>query len=447
MRTLKYFIKSVFIVILTLIQIFVFFYTWKYYQVQTLFNNIDKAWAIVSSYALLLLLFSKFFNVYDVGHKRLLDIIFGHFLTISLSNIFTYLQLSMIKNWPYFYSIKVLGVIIFINFFIATIGSIILNYIYFQLTPIKDAILVTSNDRQLQKDLAANKLDKRFIIQKIVNIDIGEEKIKEEISNYNIVVIDDIPPFLRNNLLKYCYEFEKKCYAKPKLSDILIRSAHITKLCYNSMMMYDAKKITFWQSFAKRLFDIIISIIGLILLFPFFILIAIIIKLTDGGPVFFTQERYTKDKKIFKIYKFRSMYVQKNHTIQMTTKNDKRITPIGLILRRTHFDELPQLINILKGDMSIVGPRPEMIELYDIYCEKYPEFRYRLKMKAGLTGYAQVYGKYNTNPYDKLKFDLLYICNFSLLLDIKLMLLTIKVLFMKDTSEGIDNNKTNALKD
>jgi lipopolysaccharide/colanic/teichoic acid biosynthesis glycosyltransferase len=393
------------------------------------------------------LLFSKFFHVYDVGHKLLLDIIFGHFLTISLSNIFTYLQLSMIKNWPYFYSVKVLGVITIVNFCIATIGSIILNFIYFQLTPIKDAILITSNDKQLQLDLAENKLDKRFVIKKIINIEIGEEKIKEEISNYKIVVIDDIPPYLRNNLLKYCYEFEKKCYAKPKLSDILIRSANITKLCYNSMMIYDAKKITLWQAFFKRLFDIVASLCGLILLFPLFILIAILIKLTDKGPIFFIQERYTKDKKPFKIYKFRSMYVQKDNKLQMTTKNDARITPIGVLLRRSHFDELPQLFNILKGDMSIVGPRPEMLELYDLYCEKYPEFRYRLKMKAALTGYAQVYGKYNTNPYDKLKFDLLYICNFSLLLDIKLMLLTVKILFMKDTSEGIDDNKTNALKD
>jgi lipopolysaccharide/colanic/teichoic acid biosynthesis glycosyltransferase len=140
------------------------------------------------------------------------------------------------------------------------------------------------------------------------------------------------------------------------------------------------------------------------------------------------------------------MYVQDTKEIQMTRKNDVRITPIGRIIRKTHLDELPQLINILKGDMSIVGPRPEMVELYDMYAEKYPEFHYRSKVKAGLTGYAQVYGKYNTSPHDKIKFDLIYIANFSLLLDLKLILLTVKVMFKEKTSEGIEQNEKTSLK-
>jgi lipopolysaccharide/colanic/teichoic acid biosynthesis glycosyltransferase len=212
------------------------------------------------------------------------------------------------------------------------------------------------------------------------------------------------------------------------------------------MLMYDIKKLSFFQLIIKRTMDIVLSLIAIILLIPLFIIVSILIKATDGGPIFYTQDRYTINGNIFKIYKFRSMYIQKTKDVQMTTKNDKRVTPIGAIIRRTHIDELPQLFNIIKGDMSIVGPRPEMKQLYDTYVEKYPEYRYRLKMKAGLTGYAQIYGKYNTNPEDKLKFDLLYICNYSIWLDIKLILLTFKVVFAKDTSEGIEEGKTNALK-
>ena len=111
---------------------------------------------------------------------------------------------------------------------------------------------------------------------------------------------------------------------------------------------------------------------------------------------------------------------------------------MGRIIRRIHFDELPQIFNILKGDMSLVGPRPERPEIAALYSERISEFDYRLKVKAGLTGYAQVYGKYNTTPYDKLKLDLTYIETYSLRLDIKLLMLTFKILFQKENTEGIE---------
>jgi len=128
----------------------------------------------------------------------------------------------------------------------------------------------------------------------------------------------------------------------------------------------------------------------------------------------------------------------------LTKKGDPRITPIGNVLRKLHLDELPQIYNILKGDMSFVGPRPECPELAEEYCQMIPEFKYRLKVKAGLTGFAQVYGKYNTTPYDKLKLDLTYIENYSFLLDLKLVMLTFKILFQKENTEGIEDWQTNA---
>jgi exopolysaccharide biosynthesis polyprenyl glycosylphosphotransferase len=445
MRSFKYFVKAIFMVALTIVQIVIFLSIWKVYQEKSFFNNLDKFWAVISSYIILVSMLSSFFGVYRIGHKRLLDIIFGQFATVGITNVLIYLQLSMIENWPYFYAIKTMLLVIFLNSLAMFLGTVILHTVYMILTPKVPAILIKEDDEFLLSDLERNRIDKRFILKEIIDINVGEDKIKEKIKDFKVVLLDDIPPYLRNNILKYCYENSIKCYAKPKISDILVRSAGLTNICFNSMMIYNNQGPTLLEKFIKRTFDIVLSLIALIILLPIFAIIAIIIKFTDGGPILYTQERYTKDSKIFKIYKFRSMYVHKKD-VQMTTKNDKRITPIGAILRRTHFDELPQLVNILKGDMSIVGPRPEMMELYDLYCEEYPEYRYRLKMKAGLTGYAQVYGKYNTSPQDKLKFDLLYISNFSILLDIKIILLTVKVLFAKNTSEGIDEGKKNALK-
>ena len=193
------------------------------------------------------------------------------------------------------------------------------------------------------------------------------------------------------------------------------------------------------QLFFKRIVDIIFSLAGLVIASPFMILIALAIKLYDGGPVFYKQPRLTKDKQIFMILKFRSMKMDSEvKGAQLAKKEDDRITPVGKLIRRIHFDELPQIFNILKGDMSLVGPRPERPEIAALYSERIPEFDYRLKVKAGLTGYAQVYGKYNTTPYDKLKLDLTYIETYSLKLDLKLLMLTFKILFQKENTEGVE---------
>jgi exopolysaccharide biosynthesis polyprenyl glycosylphosphotransferase len=186
--------------------------------------------------------------------------------------------------------------------------------------------------------------------------------------------------------------------------------------------------------------DIVLSLLLIILFSPVMIVIAIAIKMHDKGPVLFKQKRYTKDGKVFNILKFRSMIVdaEKDGEVIPAEDNDPRITPVGKVIRKIRMDELPQLFNILKGDMSVVGPRPERVEHVDMYSEQIPEFRYRLKVKGGLTGYAQVLGKYNTSPYDKLRLDLIYIENYSLLLDLKLMLTTIKILFKPESTEGFN---------
>ncbi len=212
-------------------------------------------------------------------------------------------------------------------------------------------------------------------------------------------------------------------------------------------MLSRNRGLTIEQRFVKRAMDIVLSLLAILLSSPILLLIGLCIKLYDKGPVFYTQERLTRDGEAFQIIKFRSMRMDSEKDgAQLARKNDDRITPIGRVIRQTHFDELPQIFNILKGEMSFVGPRPERKGIAEEYEQVIPEFGFRLKVKAGLTGYAQIYGKYNTTPYDKLKLDLTYIENYSFWLDIKLMLMTFKIIFQKENTEGIDKKQRTAIK-
>ena len=179
---------------------------------------------------------------------------------------------------------------------------------------------------------------------------------------------------------------------------------------------------------------------------PFLIATAIAVKAEDGGPVFYRQVRLTRDGKQFKILKFRSMRVdaEKDGVARLASEHDDRITRVGHIIRAIRFDELPQLLNILRGDMSFVGPRPERPEIAAQYEQEMPAFSLRLQVKAGLTGTAQVYGRYNTEPKDKLKMDLMYINNMSPLEDLRLMFATARILFMRESTSGVADGQTTA---
>ena len=200
--------------------------------------------------------------------------------------------------------------------------------------------------------------------------------------------------------------------------------------------------------FSKRVFDIVAASIGLIVLSPVFLITAIAIKATDKGPVFYKQERLTKNGKRFMIHKFRSMRVdaEKDGVARLSSgENDDRITPVGRFIRKCRIDELPQLIDILAGNLSVVGPRPERPEIAEEYMKEIPEFQLRLQAKAGLTGYAQVYGKYNTTPYDKLQMDLMYIAHPSFAEDIRICFATFKILFTSESTEGVAEGQTTAI--
>ena len=234
----------------------------------------------------------------------------------------------------------------------------------------------------------------------------------------------------------------------PKITDVLLKGAAELHLFDTPVLLVREYAIKIEKRAIKRLIDIILSLLLIILTSPIMLITAIVIKLYDHGPVLYKQVRCTLGRKQFKIMKFRSMRVdaEKDGVARLASKNDSRITPIGKFIRKCRIDELPQLFNILLGDMTFIGPRPERPEIIEQYLEEMPEFAFRMKVKAGLAGYAQVYGKYNTTPYDKLKLDLTYIENYSIWLDIKLMLLTLKILFTPDSTEGVEENQITAKK-
>ena len=239
---------------------------------------------------------------------------------------------------------------------------------------------------------------------------------------------------MQKQIISYCYTKEKRTYLLPDITDIIINNSYNIQISDTPVLMSRNRGLTLEQRAVKRFFDIFVSAVGIILTLPITLLCAAAIKLDDGGPVFYKQNRITKDGLIFNILKFRSMRTDAEEDgARKAVNDDDRITRVGRIIRACRVDELPQLINIFLGDMSLVGPRPERIE-------NVSEFELRHKVKAGLTGFAQLYGKYNTSPEDKLHMDLIYIENYSLLLDLKLIVLTVKVLFMKESTEGFDKS-------
>ena len=284
-----------------------------------------------------------------------------------------------------------------------------------------------------------NSREDKYYLAGAIHIDVGAERIMEQIRGYDAVIIGDIPAHERNQLMKLCFERSVRTYTVPKISDILLRTSTELDIFDSPLFLSRNEGLQIEQRIVKRLCDVVLSAVGLLLTSPFFAVIALMIKCTDRGPVFYRQDRLTKDGQVFSICKFRTMIqdAEKHTGARLASDHDDRILPVGRFLRRTRLDELPQLWNILKGDMSLVGPRPERPELAAEIEESIPEFAYRLKVKAGLTGYAQVYGKYNTTAYDKLKLDLTYIRKYSVFLDFKMILMTPKIMFLKESTEGV----------
>ena len=432
-----------FVAILFLIEMFAFHYVWRTYYsnlMEITYANLGH-WMIVGVYGLMLCIFTVLFAGWKIGYLRIFNTVYLQSVATICANVIIYLQIVLLTK--HFYSVVPILLMTVLEISVIAIWSPIASLLYRVVYPPRKVLMVYA---ERWSEGILEKFNSRadcFHVEEKINVTEGLEAIYKKCHLYEAVIICDVPSETRNKILKYCYDNSIRTYTTPKISDVIMRSSEEIHLFDTPLLLSRNVGLTAEQRFMKRLFDIVLSSLALIIFLPVMLIIALAIKIDDRGPVFFKQDRVTMNGKVFSILKFRSMIVdaEKNGAVIPAIDNDPRITRVGKIIRKIRVDELPQIINILKGEMSIVGPRPERVEHVEKYKKEIPEFKYREKVKAGLTGVAQVYGKYNTSAYDKLKLDLMYIQNYKVLFDIEIMFQTVKILFEKESTEGFDKKE------
>lgn len=399
----------------------------------------------ISTFIVVGLLFISIYGKYDVGRRKSKPIVYSMALAVLFTDVITYAQLMIMNTITpsvyafRFVSVKALfvamGVQLLVIIFFAYAG----NALFFKIHKPEKCYIVTSSQENLDAILRGIlKYRRQYSVESV--FDYKDKELLTKLRDADTVFLYNIPIPYRSELTNYCYRNRKNVYFNPEIEDVVEMSSEYYLLDDISMLNYNVKGLNMEQRIIKRCMDISLSILLGIISAPIWLLSAVAIKIYDGGSILFKQERATINGTVFQVYKFRTM---KEHVENRSvTEDDDRITLPGRILRKIRMDELPQLLNILKGDMSFVGPRPEMLENVEAYTEELPEFRYRLRVKAGLTGYAQIAGKYNTTPKDKLMMDMMYIENYSVFKDIQLLFQTAIVLLKSDSTEAFQKKKS-----
>lgn len=395
----------------------------------------------VSTFIVVGSLFLTVYGGYNVGRRKSKPIIYSLALAVACTDIITYIQLMIMRtNRPTVYgfrflSLGLLALVFVVQVLIITVFAYFGNWLFFVIHEPEKCCVITSSQKSLDEIVfAMQRFKKQYRVSKVM--DYHSDQLRDEIKKAETVFVYDVPVDARTDIMRWCYRYKVNVYFNPEIEDIMELNAKQYTLDDVYLFNRNVKALTMEQRVAKRLMDISFSFVFGILSSPVWLCAMAAIKLEDGGPVLFKQKRATIHGKTFEVYKLRTMKPNDdNHSV---TKNDDRITKVGQFLRRTRIDELPQLWNVLKGDMTLVGPRPEMLKNVEEYTEELPEYKYRLRMKAGLTGYAQITGKYNTTPKDKLVMDMMYIEQFSILKDIQLIFQTVIVLLKKDSTEAFD---------
>lgn len=437
---IKSILKLALVLVLILILGIIFFYIWtSYYNKILRFPYVMKGNIfLMLTYMVILYIFMLIYDCNNISENRVPNLIFSETLAFLSCNILVYFvmiipaaALGLMPIMPIFY-------MCIFDFVIVGIWSYLVNTIFRYFFPPKDLLLITS---KTSIDDVVIKFSKRNDLYRIKDKIIYDDNINDvckKCNQYEDILIGDITSEVRNDLIKHCFNNDSNVYVVPKISDILLKYSDDIFAFDTPIYLSANFGLSLENRIFKRLVDIVLSLFVIIVFFPIWLFISFLIKLEDGGNIFFIQERITIDEKSFNIIKFRSMKVNSNKIVAPTLVDDERITKIGKFIRKFHIDEIPQFINVLIGDMSVVGPRPERIEHVRLYSSEIKEFKYRLKVKAGITGLAQIYGKYNTTAIDKLKLDLIYIKKSSFMFDIELILRTLKVLIIKDNTEGFD---------
>ena len=395
---------------------------------------------VVITYFLICYYFEERLDCFRVSILQIRDVIFGEVLATMITDIIMYILIWMLSiHLPN----MIPGLITWGGqCVIGVIWAFVMHQSYFSTHPPLRTIVIYDERMGMENLIHTYGLEKRFNIKTVYPVESIMDKL-EVMEEFDVAFLCGIHSRERNIILKHCINYKIKLFMIPRIADVMMRGSKQIHMLHLPILKTQRYKPSIEYQIIKRTMDIVVSGIATIVLSPLFLITAIAVK-SDGGPAFYKQKRLTKDGKVFEILKFRSMRVDAEKysgAVLSAGENDPRITKVGRIIRACRLDELPQLLNILKGDMSLVGPRPERPELQKEIEKEVPEFGLRLQAKAGLTGYAQVYGKYNTTFYDKLLMDLMYISKPSILEDLTIMLATVKILTSKESTEGVGEGK------
>lgn len=415
-----------------------FYYVWQTYYHEIIFFFRRGNYLILGIYIISLVVFNTIYGGFRLGFSKKGDLIFSQIISLAFANMIVYVEtiianriLLPVSGFLAYYAVQIVITIV-LNF--------IIDYFYYKVYPPRKTLLIYEDDYQSLYERILRAQRHSYDIQSKVEYKAFLQN-PEMMDEYECILAVGLDPKERSALIHACYEKTKSIYVIPDVYDIIVNSASSIHIVDSPVLMANNFGPSQVSKIVKRLFDIVFSLVVLLITSPLMLITAIAILLNDGGPVLYKQKRLTQYGKTFEILKFRSMRKDaEKDGVQLASENDDRITSVGKVIRATRMDELPQLLNILKGDMSVVGPRPERPEIVETILKDVPEFNYRLKVKAGLTGYAQVYGKYNTPLKDKLLFDLYYIENYSLIMDLRIIFLTFKILFVKESTEGVQES-------
>ena len=409
--------------------------------------NAFQSAAVILLFAGLYAFFAHTYDALLVSIKRISEMMLSQILSILMADGFMFLVLWLLSgSFP-----NLLPAMLALGGQLALSAGWCLcsNRWYFRHFAGQKTALIYFDSCDIADEFAGCGLSRKFDVQRTCTVQECLEGNMSALAGMDTVFLYNVRSHERNIILKHCIENDICVYVIPRIGDVLMSSARRIHMFHLPILRVNRYRPDPWFTFTKRLFDIVSSLAVIIITSPLMLATAIAIKAQDGGPVFYKQTRLTKDGREFRIIKFRSMRTdaEKDGVARLSTGgSDDRITPVGRVIRACRLDELPQLFNILGGSMSVVGPRPERPEIAKQYEQELPEFALRLQAKAGLTGYAQVYGKYNSTPYDKLKMDLMYIAAPSLITDLKIIFATIAILFQKESTEGISEGTTTAMK-
>lgn len=403
---------------------------------------------VFAVYLLLLTMLHGVYGACNAGQFRVPEL----FLSQTLSNLIcaavTFLCVSLYTHQ--LLPMLPMLILLAVQELLSVGWSIWVNVLYYRFYKPPRTAIVYKNEALLQQLYATPHFLKKYNVCRLLPVlEEDSEELLPQLADCDAIFVAGVSARLENRIAKFCVEKDKKGFFLPRIGQIVLNGAEYVPSFSMPMLMVHRADDRRGYSAVKRVFDILASLVGIVLTLPITLVTALAIYLEDHGPVFYCQTRLTKDGREFPILKFRSMRVdaEKDGVARLAGAGDSRITRVGRFIRACRIDELPQLLNILRGDMSIVGPRPERPEIARQYEKELPEFALRLQVKAGLTGLAQVYGRYNTDPYSKLRMDLMYINDMSLMRDLSLILATVKTVFMKESTEGIAQDQRTAMAD